>query len=115
MQVSLQLRLLDAKGDVLAWNSVAGESKGDGCLWSMQAYFMSEGAGTGDAVELCVAWPEMGVATFVRLPQPLRVEQGHQVGVALTEPLMRFSTSNRAVPPVVVRSSVTVGVPAMSR
>lgn len=115
MQVMLQLRLLDAAGDVLSWNGLVGETRGDGCVWSTQSYFMSEGQATGDAVELCVAWPEMGVATFVTLPSTVRVEQGKVVGLPLKEPLLRLGSSPRPVPPVTVRSHVTVGVASAGR
>jgi len=114
MQTMFHIRLLTAERDVLAWTKVAAISKGDGCIWATQD-FVAECDRDGTATALHVHWPDVHFYYTVPLQDHQAVVAGQVVSLPLKEPLVRLNSELEAVPPVTVRSAVTVGVQSASR
>jgi len=114
MQVGLQVRVLDAERRVLAWNRLIGELRGDGRVWPTQA-LLAEAETSGQAVEVSVAWPALGVHQSLPLPQAIAVEAGQVIQVPFPSWVLAFESDPRPLPGVTVRSSVTVGVATAGR
>jgi len=113
MQIGLQVRVLDADRRVLAWNRLIGEMRGDGKIWPTQA-LLAEATLTGEAVEIAVAWPIMGVHQSMPMP-PAHVEAGQVITVPFPSWVMAFESDPRPLPGVTVGSSVTVGIHTAGR
>jgi hypothetical protein len=111
VQTIFIVRLLNTQRDVLAWTRVPAETKGDGCLWPMQA-FVAEGDVHGTGVAICVHWPDVNVHTTIPLEGPIPVDVGKVVSYAFSGPLLRIGSDTQPLPPVTQRSSVEIGVGA---
>lgn len=104
------LRLLDAERNVLAWNQLFCEAKGDGSLRATQD-FLAEGDVPGIATDLSVHWVDVNVHMTHPLPQPLPVEPGKVIGVPTKGQAMFVLTGDaRPLPGVTLRQSVKVSV-----
>lgn len=106
--------LLDAQERVLGWTKLPAETRGDGCLWAKH-HFVFEADTNGTGVELAMHEPDLHVWTFCALPSPVPVEAGKVTTIRLERPLLQFGSSTRPLPPVTVRTNVTIGIGAATR
>lgn len=114
MTTTFILRLLDAERRVLGWSKVPVESRGDGCLWATQG-FVAEADTDGLGVAVNLHWPEVHVYHTAGLAVPIAVQAGEVFHIPLTDPVLRLTSEGLPLPPVTVRSSVTVGVGSAKR
>lgn len=103
------VQLLDAHGQGLGWTKLPCETRGDGGIHARQ-HFVFEADADGIGVELAIHEPDLHVWTFVRLPEPMKVDAGKVFTVRLDKPLLHFQSSTRPLPPLTVRTNVTVGL-----
>lgn len=106
------VRLLDAGRQVLAWNQMFCEAKGDGALRAIQDFF-AEAQDFGTATDLCVHWVDVNVHMTSPLPQPVVCETGKVVSVPLRGvALFTMTGDTRELPAVTQTTSVSVAVGA---
>ena len=113
MQTTFIVRLLNAEREVLAWNKVPAETRGDGKLWAMTA-FSAEVYLAGTAVAMNYHWPDVNCYVTVPLPQPVTVAAGQVVTLPLAD-LIHIPSEPLPLPPVTVRSNVTAAVGTAGR
>jgi hypothetical protein len=115
MQTVFVVRLLDANRQVLAWNHIPAHTKGDGGLWA-DHNFVAEAQETGEAVAMCFHWPEVHVYQTRPLLQPVHVDAGKVVSIPiLATPMLHIQSEPLELPPVTVRTNVTIGIGAAQR
>lgn len=112
MQYRFIVRLLDAGRQVLAWNQMFCEARGDGALRAIQD-FLAEAQAFGTATHLCVHWVDVNVHTTNPLPQPIVCEAGKVVCVPMRgQALFTLAGDTTELPPVTLTTSVSVAVGA---
>jgi hypothetical protein len=110
MQTMFIVRLLNAEREVLAWNKIPAETKGDGGLWALQQ-FVAEVDTNGVGTAICFHWPDVHVYQTRPLAQPLPVEVGKVITVPIMEtPMIHIRSEPLPLPGVTVKQSVTVGL-----
>jgi hypothetical protein len=115
MDTKLVLRVLDADGALLAWAEVMAHARGDGALWapvpSVAAYVERAGA----PAQLSIHWADVNVECRGPLEHPAVVEGAVMTLTFLADqPVMRVGPMPGPLPPVTVRSPVSVAVPVGS-
>jgi hypothetical protein len=106
----LIVRVLDAAGSLLAWAEVHAEARGDGRLWSTHACLAPVEA-AGEPAFVSVHWPDVHVEARAPIAY-----QGVKPGDTVTlpwanQPVMTIGPMPGPLPPVTVRSSVSVAMP----
>jgi hypothetical protein len=112
VQTMFIVRLLNAQREILAWNRVPAETRGDGGLWPMQN-FVAEVEQTGVATAICFHWPDLHCYTTEPLTEHSHVTAGQVFTVPLLntgKPMIHIASEAAPLPPITVRSSVTVGI-----
>ncbi len=113
MAIRCILRVLDADGQLLAWAELQAETRGNGAIWATQPFMCEEADRSGQGVKLNVHWPDLNIH-ITHAVTPITVQEGRPVVLAWPSdrPLMAFPTDPTPLPPVTVRTSVAIGVPA---
>lgn len=112
MMYRFVVRLLDSGRQVLAWNQMFGEAKGDGAIRAIQD-FVAEAQAFGTATDLCVHWVDVNVHLTSPLPQPVVCEVGKVITVPLRGvALFTMAGDTRELPAVTLTQSVQVAVGA---
>jgi hypothetical protein len=114
MELITIVRLLDKDRNVLGWNKIPCETRGDGCIWAKQAFtFEAESTGVGTLIHYHQA--DINVWLQLPLPNDFPVEVGKVFGIPLNGELFRFHSKVEDVPPAVtVRTPVTIA-PGIAR
>ena len=99
LTLSVHVRLLDADGRVVCWAPLRAEARGDQGLWAVDPF--------PEVPTRAVAWcvvhqPDLHVAVWT----PCALPAGS--AVVFTEPLIRFATDPRPLPPVVVTTPLVI-------
>ena len=115
METMFVVRLLDKDRNVLAWNKIPADTRGDGGLWAKQE-FVAEADKTGVGVSICFHWPDVHVYQTRPLPDPIPVDAGKVVTVLISKvPMLHINSESLPLPGVTVHSNVTIGVGAGNR
>lgn len=114
MELITIVRLLDKDRNVLGWNKIPCETKGDGCIWAKQAFtFEAEATGIGTLIHYHQA--DLNVWLQLPLPEAFPVDAGKVYGIPLTGELFRFNSRiEDTAPAVTVRTNVTIA-PGLAR
>jgi hypothetical protein len=110
LTTKLVVRILDADAQLLGWTEVAGEARGDGCLWSSRSYHVGVER-AGQPASVSVHWADVNVEARTPITHAAVV-----VGEVITlpwanTPVMTIGPMPGPLPPVTVRGAVSIGVP----
>jgi len=110
MTTKLVVRVLDAAGALLAWAEVWAEARGDGRLWADGTYpALVEQDGT--PAWLSIHWADVNVEVRLPYDKPA-VHAGETIALSWAPShVLYVGEAAGGLPPVTVRSAVTVGVP----
>jgi hypothetical protein len=110
MQMMFVVRLLDKDRNILAWNKLPVETRGDGGFWATQN-FVAEAEATGMATGICYHWPDLHVYQTVALPEPVQCILGQTIAIPIhNTAILTVPSEPLPLPAVTVRSNVTVGI-----
>lgn len=111
MDTMFHLRLLSARREVLGWNKIPAETRGDGCLWAKPGQsFTFEADADGVGVAVNFHWPDVHVHLTMPLPESIAVTSGKVYSIRLDHPMLRIASEPLDLPPVTVRTPQTIGV-----
>jgi hypothetical protein len=104
------VRLLDADRQILAWNKLPVETRGDGNVWAMQN-FVAEAEQTGKATGICYHWADLHVYQTVPFAEPVQCVAGQTITIPIhNSVILSVPSEPLPLPPITVRSDVTVGI-----
>lgn len=110
MQTKLIVRVLDAAGDLLGWDELMAEARGDGRLWATAPSTVTIER-QGVAATVSVHWADLNVEARTPFPTPQPVALGARVTVISPGPVFVVGPQAGGLPPVTVRTSVSISPP----
>ena len=110
LTTKMVVRILDEKDRLLGWTEVMAEARGDGCLWATgSAVVVIEVSGT--PIVQSIHWADVNVETRTPVISGPRVI-GDVMTLSWPKAMMCIGAAAGGLPPVTVRSRVSIGVPA---
>lgn len=110
LQTKLIIRVLDADGHLLGWAEACGDARGDGALWvdPVPGVLIDE---PGTPAWLSVHWCDVNVEVRSQLVAPA-AKAGDTITPQWNGPALVVGPAAGGLPPVTVRQSIAIGVPA---
>src|SRR5688572_28631397 len=110
MTTKLVLRVLSSAGELLGWEAIQAEARGDGALWAPSPVRVPIDASGAPAL-LSVHWADVNVELRVPYDEAPPVIPGMTLEIPNASPLLRVGEPPQSLPPVTTRSTVAIGVP----
>lgn len=107
---TLHVRLIDANEKLLGWASVPAEAHGDGQLWTKEPVLAAIEQ-DGSLAAISVHWVDLNVELRIHVPTPTPMTLGQILAVFEAGPIFRVGPAAGGLPPIVLRTPVSVAVP----